>query len=300
MTPVTSHMFSSMISQFDQNILNTINTGSTRLISLISPLMAVCFSIYVMLILWTYWQGRNDEPINDFLMRMASWALVLTCGMNIQFYSNYVVPFINGLGEQISGALTGGTNTVSGLDNLLSAYINAAQTIYSQASGFQTIAAIAIIGLLVILGSPFMAIAAAYILLAKFALGLLLALGPLFISLALFPPTRRFFENWAGQCMNYVFLVSLFAAAGAIECAFATTMIPNAATPSWQQIIELCLMGIAFVIISWNLPGLASQLGGGVGISSMVGKFRNSMPRGGSGSSGRDEKEQGGSIRGRA
>jgi type IV secretion system protein VirB6 len=300
MTPVTSHMFSSMISQFDQNILNTINTGSTRLISLISPLMAVCFSIYVMLILWTYWQGRNDEPINDFLMRMASWALVLTCGMNIQFYSNYVVPFINGLGEQISGALTGGTNTVSGLDNLLSAYINAAQTIYSQASGFQTIAAIAIIGLLVILGSPFMAIAAAYILLAKFALGLLLALGPLFISLALFPPTRRFFENWAGQCMNYVFLVSLFAAAGAIECAFATTMIPNATTPFWQQIIELCLMGIAFVIISWNLPGLASQLGGGVGISSMVGKFRNSMPRGGSGSSGRDEKEQGGSIRGRA
>ena len=300
MTPVTTHMFSSMISQFDQNILNTINTGSTRLISLISPLMAVCFSIYVMLILWTYWQGRNDEPINDFLMRMASWALVLTCGMNIQFYSDYVVPFINGLGEQISGALTGGTNTVSGLDNLLSAYINAAQTIYSQASGFQTIAAIAIIGLLVILGSPFMAIAAAYILLAKFALGLLLALGPLFISLALFPPTRRFFENWAGQCMNYVFLVSLFAAAGAIECAFATTMIPNATTTSWQQIIELCLMGIAFVIISWNLPGLASQLGGGVGISSMVGKFRNSMPRGGSGSSGRDEKEQGGSIRGRA
>jgi type IV secretion system protein VirB6 len=300
MTPVTSHMFSSMISQFDQNILNTINTGSTRLISLISPLMAVCFSIYVLLILWTYWQGRNDEPINDFLMRMASWALVLTCGMNIQFYSDYVVPFINGLGEQISGALTGGTNTVSGLDNLLSAYINAAQTIYSQASGFQTIAAIAIIGLLVILGSPFMAIAAAYILLAKFALGLLLALGPLFISLALFPPTRRFFENWAGQCMNYVFLVSLFAAAGAIECAFATTMIPNATTPSWQQIIELCLMGIAFVIISWNLPGLASQLGGGVGISSMVGKFRNSMPRGGSDSSGRDEKEQGGSIRGRA
>ncbi|MGA7811689.1 type IV secretion system protein, partial [Caballeronia sp.] len=166
--------------------------------------------------------------------------------------------------------------------------------------GFQTIAAIAIIGLLVILGSPFMAIAAAYILLAKFALGLLLALGPLFISLALFPPTRRFFENWAGQCMNYVFLVSLFAAAGAIECAFATTMIPNATTPSWQQIIELCLMGIAFVIISWNLPGLASQLGGGVGISSMVGKLRNSMPRGGSGSSGRDEKGQGGSIRGRA
>ena len=213
------------------------------MISLISPLMSICFSIYVMLILWTYWQGRNEEPINDFLMRMASWALVLTCGMNVQFYSEYVVPFINGLGEQISGALTGGTNTVSGLDNLLSAYVNAAQTIYNQASGFQAVAAIAIIGLLVILGAPFMAVAAAYILLAKFALGLLLALGPLFIALALFPPTRRFFENWAGQCMNYVFLVSLFAAAGTIECAFATSLIPNATTPSWTTDYRTLLDG---------------------------------------------------------
>jgi type IV secretion system protein VirB6 len=300
MTPVQSHMFSSMIREFDQNVLTAINTGSARMISLISPLMSICFSIYVMLILWTYWQGRNEEPINDFLMRMASWALVLTCGMNVQFYSEYVVPFINGLGEQISGALTGGTNTVSGLDNLLSAYVNAAQIIYNQASGFQAVAAIAIIGLLVILGAPFMAVAAAYILLAKFALGLLLALGPLFIALALFPPTRRFFENWAGQCMNYVFLVSLFAAAGTIECAFATSLIPNATTPSWQQIIELCLMGIAFVIISWNLPGLASQLGGGVGISSMVGKFRNAMPQGSSGSSRGESRGTGGTITGKA
>ncbi|MFC6950991.1 type IV secretion system protein [Paraburkholderia dipogonis] len=225
-------LFTSMTKSFDQNVLNTISTGSTRTISLISPLMATCFSIYVLLILWTYWQGRNDEPINDFLMRMATWAVILTCGMNIQFYSEYVVPFFNGLGEQLAGALTNGSNPVSGLDNLLNAYIHAAQAIYAQASGLKVIAAIWTIALMIIFGGPFMAIAIAYIILAKFALGLLLALGPLFISAALFPPSRQFFWNWVGQCMNYTLLVALFAAACALEVNFAMGVVPLNGSPS--------------------------------------------------------------------
>lgn len=266
-------LFTSMTSSFDQNVLNTISTGSTRIISLISPLMATCFSIYVLLILWTYWQGRNDEPINDFLMRMATWAVILTCGMNIQFYSEYVVPFFNGLGEQLAGALTNGSNPVSGLDNLLNAYINAAQAIYAQASGLKVIAAIWTIALMIIFGGPFMAIAVAYIILAKFALGLLLALGPLFISAALFPPSRQFFWNWVGQCMNYTLLVALFAAACALEVNFAMSVVPLNGSPSIAQVIDLDIMGLAFWVISLNLPGLASSLAGGVGISAMVGKL---------------------------
>jgi type IV secretion system protein VirB6 len=268
------HIFSSMVSYFDQNVVNTISSGSTRIISLISPLMAVCFSIYVLLILWTYWQGRNDEPINDFLMRMATWAVILTAGMNIQFYTEYVVPFFNGLGEQLAGAVTNGGNEVSGLDSLLNAYINAAQAIYAQASGIKVIAAVWTIALMIIFGGPFMAIGIAYIILAKFALELLLTLGPLFISAALFPPSRQFFWNWVGQCMNYVLLVTLFAAACALEVNFAMGIIPaNNGSPSIAQIIELDIMGLSFWVISLNLPGLASALAGGVGISTMVGRL---------------------------
>lgn len=268
------HIFSAMVSYFDQNVVNTISNGSTRIVSLISPLMAVCFSIYVLLILWTYWQGKNDEPINDFLMRMATWAVILTAGMNIQFYTEYVVPFFNGLGEQLAGAVTNGGDEVSGLDNLLNAYINAAQAIYAQASGIKVIAAVWTIALMIIFGGPFMAIGIAYIILAKFALELLLTLGPLFISAALFPPSRQFFWNWVGQCMNYVLLVTLFAAACALEVNFATGIIPaNNGSPSIAQVIELDIMGLSFWVISLNLPGLASSLAGGVGISTMVGRL---------------------------
>jgi len=70
------HVFSDMFSRFDENVLNTINTGSANMISLISPLVAACFSLYVLLVLVSYWRGHNDSPIVDFLLRMAGWVPV--------------------------------------------------------------------------------------------------------------------------------------------------------------------------------------------------------------------------------
>ena len=272
--PITTTIFSRMTSDFDANVIATISSGSERIISLISPLMAVCFTIYVLLIVWSYWQGQIDLPINDFLMRMAAWALILTCGMNIQFYTEYIVPAVNGFGEQLSGAITGQSNPVSGLDNLLSAYINACGQIYDSAEGFHIIGAVWVITVMLVFATPFMGLAVAYIILAKFALGLLLALGPLFVSMALFPPVRQFFWNWAGQCLNYALLVALFAGAGAIEVNFAQSIAPSGSPfPSMQQVVEINVMGVVFFVVALNLPGLASALASGVGISTMTGKL---------------------------
>lgn len=267
-------IFSDMVSRFDQNILTTISSSSTRIISLISPLMMACFSIYVLLVLWSYWQGQRDDPINDFLMRMATWAFILTCGMNIQFYSEYIVPAVNGFGEQLASAMTGQTDYVSGLDSLLNAYVNACAQIYNRSHGFDVIGAVWVITVMIVFATPFMALAVAYIILAKFALGLLLAIGPLFISTALFPPVRQYFWNWAGQCLNYSLLISLFAAVTAIEINFAESILPNGTTfPSMGQIVGIDVMGVAFFIIALNLPGLAAALASGIGISTMTGKL---------------------------
>ena len=73
--------------------------------------------------------------------------------------------------------------------------------------------------------------------------------------------------------MNYILLVALFAAACALEVNFAMGIVPVSGPVSIPQLIELDIMGIAFWVISLNLPGLASSLAGGVGISTMVGKF---------------------------
>ncbi|WP_323123172.1 type IV secretion system protein [Burkholderia alba] len=274
-------IFTDLFNAFDKNVLQTINTGSAQMISLISPLAAVGFSIYVLLVLVSYWRGHNDQPIVDFMMKMAGWAAVLTAGMNIGYYSEYVVPFFNGIGDDIGQALTGGQGLTAALDNLLNLYIQAIVTLYKPLRAidvglFMEVTAIAFC--IILAGVPFIAIAAAYIILAKFALGLLLALGPLFIVALLFPVTRRFFDNWVGQCLNYGFLVALFATVGALEVSFATSQLPTRfdldnAIMTWQIEGKLLGFGFVFLIISLNLPSLASQLAGGVGLSSMVGNI---------------------------
>lgn len=278
-------IFTDMFNSFDQNVLNTINTGSARMISLISPLVAACFSLYVLLVLVSYWRGHNDSPISDFLLKMAGWAAVLTLGMNISYYSEYVVPFFNGLGDDLSSALMRGNSLSSGLDTLLNLYISAIKSMYNglgvtDVGLFVEVSVLALCILLV--GVPFLAIAAAYIILAKFALGLLLALGPAFIVAALFPPTRQFFQNWVGQCLNYGLLVALFGAVGAIEVSFMTSVLPKSFSVSDVMLTytiegKIIAAGLVFIVVSLNMPSLASQLAGGVGISSMVGKLGNAV-----------------------
>ncbi|MEX3555433.1 MAG: type IV secretion system protein [Burkholderia gladioli] len=276
-------IFTDMFNAFDKDVLNTINTGSAKMVSLISPLVAACFSLYVLLILVSYWRGNNDTPIVDFMLKMAGWAAVLTAGMNIGYYSEYVVPFFNGLGDDLSRALMGGNDLSNGLDTLLSLYIDAIKSMYEGLSwsDFGLYIEVSVLAVCILLvGVPFLAIAAAYIILAKFALGLLLALGPAFIVSALFPATRQFFQNWVGQCLNYGLLVALFAAVGAIEVRFMTSVLPKAFDVHNVMLTyaiegKIIGAGLVFIVVSLSMPSLASQLAGGVGISSMVGKIGN-------------------------
>jgi type IV secretion system protein VirB6 len=272
-------IFTDMFNAFDRDVLNTINTGSATMISLISPLVAACFSLYVLLVLLSYWRGHNDTPIVDFVMKTTGWAIVLTAGMNISYYSGYVVPFFNGLGDDLSRALMGGHDLSNGLDTLLNLYIDAIKSMYDGLEPYQIglyveVSVLAICLLLV--GVPFLAIAAAYIILSKFALGLLLALGPAFIVAALFPATRQFFQNWTAQCVNYGLLVALFGALGAIEVRFMISVLPKSFSVEDVMLTyaiegKIIGAGLVFIVVSLNMPSLASQLAGGVGISSKMG-----------------------------
>ncbi|MBA5791077.1 conjugal transfer protein TrbL, partial [Escherichia coli] len=55
-------IFTDMFNAFDKDVLNTISTGSAKMISLISPLVAAGFSLYVLLILVSYWRGHENQP----------------------------------------------------------------------------------------------------------------------------------------------------------------------------------------------------------------------------------------------
>ncbi|MGJ7915564.1 type IV secretion system protein [Massilia sp. LXY-6] len=250
------------------------------MITLISPLLAVCFAIYVMLILVDYMRGGESEPILDFLLRMAGWGAIIVFGLNIDMYKLYVTPLVSGLGEDLTGTVSSKYNSAAALDQMASAFLDSFLDMYDKADGIkQAIFAALTIFILSVPTSIFMVIAIGYIILSKVAVGILVAVGPFFIAAAMFPASRDLFKNWTAQCLSYAFLVMLFSFAAQIEIQFVSTLVPKdfALVDIFACILTCCVM----VFVSLNLPSLAAALAGGIGISTMVRKLPrpSSLPR---------------------
>lgn len=280
--PITP--FTDLYTFFDSAVTTVLVNGTANMIALVTPLFAAGFGLYMMLILSSYWRGDDDiiEDMQDFWFRMVGWAAVITFGLNIEMYKTYVAPFVIGFGDDLANTVGTGYNSQSALDSMANAFIQSFLKLYNDADGIkQTIfAGIAIVSMSVF-GGAFMVIAMAYVILAKLALGILVAVGPLFIAAALFPATRDLFKNWTGQVLNYAFMVMLFSFAAQIEIAMISSKIPTELSISSVFYVSLVCLGMVFV--SLNIPAIAAALAGGIGISTMVRKIPKikipNMPR---------------------
>jgi type IV secretion system protein VirB6 len=112
-------------------------------------------------------------------------------------------------------------------------------------------------------------------LLAKIALAIFLGVGPIFVLLTQFEATKRFFDSWLGQVLNYVFVVMLTACAvKLIMTIIQTYMMSSAVTngltdPSIAAAIPAILYSIIGVLVLLQVPSMASSLGGGAAISTL-------------------------------
>lgn len=158
------------------------------------------------------------------------------------------------------------------------------------------------VAVLWIFAVPFIAVAAAYMLVAQVMLSLLAGIGPLFFGFALFPATRTYFTNWIGQVLNYGFyflfvVVTIhlginivdaqltniasamqdiavsagigvhFGAAGAATGA-AIGVIANpmdAGITALSLFFLACTFGV-FTVVIFQIPSLTSQLFGGLAV----------------------------------
>lgn len=280
--PITP--FTSVYNHFDAAVTGVLVTGTSAMIAKITPLFMACFGVYVLLIVYSYMRGNADiiDDMEDWLYRMVGWGVIITYGLNIDMYTAHVAPFVTGLGDDLATVFGPGLDAKTALDSMVNAFIDAFIKVYTDADGFKaTLYAIAVIIIVGLFAGAFMAIAIAYIILAKVALGVLVAIGPLFIACALFPASRDLFKNWTAQVLNYAFMVVLFSFGAQVEIALMTTQMPAAGTGiTLSQVMNISLLSFVMIFVSLNFPALAAALAGGIGISTMVRKIPNfKMPK---------------------
>jgi type IV secretion system protein VirB6 len=106
------------------------------------------------------------------------------------------------------------------------------------------------------------------------ALAILLGVGPIFVLLLIFEGTKRFFEAWLGQALNYVFLVILTAGAIKLIMTIIVQYLNVAAggavaAPTIEQAVPAIVLCLIAALVMMQLPSIASALGGGVAISTL-------------------------------
>jgi type IV secretion system protein VirB6 len=107
--------------------------------------------------------------------------------------------------------------------------------------------------------------------LSRIALAVLLAIGPVFIVLALFDATRRFFEAWLHELANYAIVTVLTVAVTALVLdlveAYAAQTAARGATILTVDALNLALAaGLVLLVLKQVLP-MAARLAGGVALS---------------------------------
>jgi type IV secretion system protein VirB6 len=283
-----------------------LNERASSVISEVAGPLRVALVLYILLYGFAILRGAISEPMMDFVIRGLKLAFIYMLATTVA-YSSYVTdPLFHVLPDTLARAISGaGTPDVgAAFDNFFNRAAYLAEKIAKEASAFDfgpwILAAV-----VYIVGALAAAVGFGVVLIAKVALALLVALGPIFVACTLFDATRRFFFGWLSQAVNYVVLFAL------IITVFQ--MILSLVDQQWGSIdgsdpmaggllfVALCLLGAIFFL---QTPAIAAGIAGGA--SAGLADFANAASLGGRPRSGSPQGPQeasrraptgGGSIR---
>jgi type IV secretion system protein VirB6 len=253
--------------QFKTPLETFVSEGTSNIAEWVTGPLTAAVTLYVVFYGYLVLRGTIQDPILEFATRAIKLAIIVTLVKNAGEYQTYVSDvFFNVLPHEIAQALnTGSTPSASTFDSLLDRGQKSATEIWSRASWLGDITT-GLAGMMVIVVS-FLVAGIGYVvsLYARLALAIILAIGPIFVALAMFQTTRRFTEAWIGQLANFVILQVLVVAVGAllISCLDSTFTAINAYSDVLMRPSALCATGIAALYVFWQLPHIASALASG-------------------------------------
>ena len=306
-------MSAPMIYQFlwdgvDPILTGFITGGATSVMDVVRPIGMTFTGVYV--VWWAIGVAldRVSEPLQDGIIRLLRMAIIITIAFTGGYYLNNIVPFALNAPSELataiitSGAPSGGAfatpdSVPSMLDEGLGKGWEAGFKlfgIFSMAEGLDAITALpfAFVGILVLLISLiFTGIAAALLFTTQIALSILLALGPLFIMLAIWESTTKFFEAWVAQTANFMLLFVIVGSVLAITFTFyneyADLVIAAAGDLGADSQINEALWGsvklVGFTILCGGVFTMSSMLASGLagGIAASMGGVAGMAARAG-------------------
>ncbi len=248
-----------------------IGTTLARVALILEPALIALAAVYVMgwgVLMLT---GRIEEPVTDGLKRIVKLVLVFGVGVHLWLYNTLIVNTFYQAPAQFAAAVVGAADPVQTIAVIWHQGGTVAAHLFDQGSLWQGDLGFYLAGAVVWLLVGFLCVYTMFLLaLSSVALSVLLALGPLFIALALFEATRNLFTAWIAQLANYALITILTVMVAALLLHLVAvyaqqTAALGAAVDTVDALDLLLVTTLTFLFMQQVMP-LASGLAGGIAL----------------------------------
>lgn len=278
------HFYEDIFTNLNNSLSTYVSDVASNIIGAITPVATTLVTIYVALWGWSMIRGVIQEPVLDGLGRIVRLALITGIALNLGRYNGYLSDWLWNSPDALAAFIASGHSdslaNTQFLDQLMSQIYDLGDA-YWQAAHANTTMGIPDIGTMAIaiiiwaVGIVATGYGAFLLALAKMSLAIILGVGPIFILLTIFEPTKKFFDAWIGQALSYVFLVMLTAAAIKLIMTIIQVYLVKTnsagvlADPGIAQALPAIVLCIIGALVLMQLSSIASALGGGAAIGTL-------------------------------
>lgn len=270
-------LFTPIFEKFDTATAEYVTNISTKLIATITPIISlgltVGFLVYGMAVI----RGLIDNPVHDVIGRMFKIGIIVSIATAGGLYQSEIAGVILATPDELATALVDGDGSRASaggiLDDTATYAFDLAAEKWEKAGLFskQGLMYVAYSLLILLSASLLVAVGGAFIIMAKVALALIVALGPLFIFMLMWQATHRFFEAWVSQALNYGLLIVLVSILflflmGIYGNYMSDITADNAGLSAIYTLAGAIIISLIAIIILLQLPSMAGALSNGVGL----------------------------------
>lgn len=237
----------------------------------IAPAAVTLATIYVLVWGYLHLSGQIEEPVMDGIRRIVTLGVVLGVGLHLWSYHAVLTAVFFDGPVQLAAAIVGANDPVRTVDAIWDRGGTVAGILWEHGGVFDGNVGFYLAGSAVYLLMGAVCVYAVFLLaLSRIAIALLLALGPLFIVLALFPATRQLFTAWLSQLTNYALVSVLTVLTAALMLtvveAYATQTAARGDALLTVDALNMVLVGSLVFLLFRQVMPIAARLAGGIAL----------------------------------
>lgn len=250
---------------------------SSRAIAEATPVVTAAMSLGILLYGLLVIRGAVEMPVMEFIGRALRISIIVSVATAGGLYQSDIADVIVSTPDELAMALVPSAESGASAANVIDSAAGQGAQYVSEAwekAGFFSGEGLvyAFIGLIAAIAvAAVVGIGAVFVIVAKAALAILVGIGPFFVFALLFEPTKRFFELWSGQVLNYVLMIVLFTPVFGLLMEIFGNYLSNANFNDGQNVgytvVGMMVVGAVSVGLLLQIPSIASGLAGGVGLN---------------------------------